>query len=133
MFKKLIDGAHFEGQESSPLFFPKATSSKLPYFKKGEQFKKFPHNNTFDNRPFIEVKILDHPIVGLLDSGSYITILGKKGVELIKYLNLNIFTSKTKFVFTADNTEQRITGLVHLPIVIDNECHIIEALTVPSL
>lgn len=48
-------------------------------------------------------------------------------------MNLKIFTSKTKFVFTADNTEQRITGFVHLPIVIDNECHIIEALTVPSL
>lgn len=88
---------------------------------------------THDNRPYIEVKILDFKIVGLLDSGSNITILGKGGFDIVRRLNLKIFSPNSKFVHTADNKEQHVRGLVHLPIEINEECHLVEALVVPSL
>lgn len=130
MSKKLSTGTHYKAQDAFQLFLPRAISPKPNRFVKSRSLFNFRES---DNRPFIEVKLLDHPIVGLLDSGSNATILGKGGDEIIKCLNLKIFKPNTDFVHTADDEKQLITGIVHLPIVIDEECHIIETLVVPSL
>lgn len=37
-----------------------------------------------DNRPYISVDILGKQIVGLLDSGANVSVVGEKGIELLK-------------------------------------------------
>ncbi|XP_044766152.1 uncharacterized protein LOC123322274 [Coccinella septempunctata] len=99
----------------------------------GDQISPLFSEQEFDNRPFIQVKILDSSVVGLLDSGSNVTIVGQGGTELLNLLNLRVFSCRKNCVFTADAKSQEVIGLVHLPVVINSQCHIIEALVVPSL
>lgn len=86
-----------------------------------------------DNRPYISVEIFDRQIAGLLDSGANVSVVGKKGIELLERLNISILPSQLKNIFTVDGTERSIQGVVDLPIKIGNTVQIISALVVPSL
>lgn len=86
-----------------------------------------------DNRPYISVDIFGKQIVGLLDSGANVSVVGEKGIKLLEKLNISVLPSKLRNVFTVDGTERSIQGVVDLPINIHDTVQIIPALVVPSL
>ena len=86
-----------------------------------------------DNRPYIEIKLYDQPLVALLDSGANQSIIGSKGLYILNKFNVKIESSKSKFVTTADGQKQKISGSVLLPICLQDKCKLIEALIVPSI
>lgn len=91
------------------------------------------HEKSNDNRPFVEVILVNSPIVVLLDSGSNVSIVGGSGLKILTEKHLKIVPHPREFVITADNQEQEVKGLVYLPIIIDNSCHCLEALVVPAI
>lgn len=88
---------------------------------------------TGDNRPYLEVYIAGKKIVGLLDSGANHTVIGAKGLESFMKLGIVIHPIRVAPVVTADGTEQRVTGILHLPVELEGEIRIITALSVPTM
>jgi hypothetical protein len=87
-----------------------------------------------DNRRYLEVKILDFKILGMLDSGSNITVLGKDSLSLIKELELEIQeTTKKIKVKTADGNPHQVTGVVYLPFAFNNKVEVMSTYVVPIL
>lgn len=64
-----------------------------------------------DIRPYGEVNIFGKTMVGLLDSGSSVTVLGKGSEELIRELGLKM-TPFIGHVLTADGSPQQIIGRI---------------------
>lgn len=85
-----------------------------------------------DNRPHAKVNILGHEIVGLLDSGANLSVLGQNSENLIKKLKLPLipFISNIK---TADGTSHLVTSYVDLPIYYNKTLHNLKTIIVPSL
>lgn len=85
-----------------------------------------------DNRPYAEVYIKSQKILGLLDSGANVTVLGKNSYDFINKLNLPIFPIKTS-ILTADGKPHEANTFVVLPITYNKMTHNIQALIIPSL
>jgi len=86
-----------------------------------------------DNRPYIRVNLFGTVITALFDSGATSSIVGNQGLSILQKFNLKIHSSIFKSVYTADGKDQKVTGLVYLPIYIGKVCQILEACVVPSL
>lgn len=85
-----------------------------------------------DNRPYAEVLIKSHKILGLLDSGANVTVLGKNAHALINQLNLTTIPIKTS-ILTADGRSHSANSLVVLPITYNKQTFNIQTLIIPSL
>lgn len=85
-----------------------------------------------DSRPHAEITIGDQTMVGLLDTGSTCTILGKDSMALVQRLGLKIYASSGN-VKTADGTGHRIVGYVRVPVTYKNQIELINMLIIPSL
>lgn len=107
-------------------------SSKSPSTYK-EKISPLFVNKHKDNRPYINVKLLDVNITVLFDSGATVTVVGLYGVNILKDLDLKICQTSSKHISTADGKQQKVLGTVDLPVVVDNACSVINALVVPSL
>lgn len=90
-------------------------------------------NRPLDNRPFINIKVLDKNLCALLDSGANLSVLGGKYSNLLEIFNLKVDKCSENSVVTADGRSQRVVGCVYLPIKVDDICKIIKVLVVPSL
>lgn len=90
-------------------------------------------NKSHDNRPYILVQIFDIDIVALLDSGANLSVVGRKGLEILHHLGLKVHSSSLQQIATADGTKQSVEGIVDLPISINNRLHILPAAVVPTL
>lgn len=86
-----------------------------------------------DNRPYVNVKLFSKSITALLDSGANNSVVGEKGLKELELLKLKIRKYSEKSVLTADGKKQEITGIVDLPICVDECCKIIQTLVVPSI
>ncbi len=86
-----------------------------------------------DNRPYISVNLYDQQITVLLDSGANISVVVKLGLEVLKRLKLEIYSVPLKHVVTADGTEQKVKGMVNLPVIINNSVQLLPSYVVPSL
>ncbi|KAG5881815.1 hypothetical protein JTB14_004621 [Gonioctena quinquepunctata] len=86
-----------------------------------------------DNRPYLKINIFDKDFVGLLDSGSNRSIVGRSGLDVIEMFELKVRPTSTKFVSTADGVRQTIEGIVDIPLRLDNSSKIIPFIVVPSL
>lgn len=86
-----------------------------------------------DNRPYVSVNLFDQEIIVLLDSGATVSIVGGKGVDILRGFGLCVYPATVKTISTADGASQAVEGLVDLPIVIGNICQVLTALVVPSL
>lgn len=86
-----------------------------------------------DNRPYISVKLFDQSITALLDSGANISVVGRPGLPILKYLGITTLQTSLKHVNTADGTKQNVQGIVNLPIVIKDTVQILPSYVVPSL
>lgn len=85
-----------------------------------------------DNRHFLNVSVKSRKLVGLLDSGANISVLGSNAIELANRLNLPIYTYNNS-VKTADGKPHSVMGFVYLPIRFNKVTHVIETLLVPSI
>lgn len=85
-----------------------------------------------DNRPYAEVSIKSHKILGLLDSGANLTVLGKNAHRFINNLNLTIHPIKTS-ILTADGKPHSANSFVVLPITYNKQTYNIQTLIIPSL
>lgn len=72
-------------------------------------------------------------VVALLDSGANGSVIGGSGMRLIHKFGLKVSDCVEKNVVTADGMCQPVRGTVDLPFCIDNVCHVIRTLVVPSV
>ncbi|XP_060536007.1 uncharacterized protein LOC132707976 [Cylas formicarius] len=90
------------------------------------------HSNQ-DQRPHIEVTVLGHPILGLLDSGSSATLVGKSGYMTLMHLGLKLDTSRKTLCSVANGNTCRSIGSVKTPMSLMGRVSIIDVLVVPEL
>lgn len=90
-------------------------------------------NKLSDNRPYISVNLFDYNIIGLLDSGANLSVIGSKSLDLVKSLNIKVNSSNLKQIVTADGTNRKVQGIIDLPMTIDGNVQIISFVIVPSL
>jgi transposase InsO family protein len=87
-----------------------------------------------DNRPYLTIKIFDHEIVSLVDSGANTSIIGSAGLSLLKKFNLTISRdSNIPMVTTADGTIQEVQGIVHLPVTVNETSKMLKVLVLPTV
>ncbi|KAJ8980145.1 hypothetical protein NQ317_014639 [Molorchus minor] len=86
-----------------------------------------------DERPYLKIEIFGKPILGLLDSGASRTILGSKGIALIRELGLTIDRSITSFCAVANGSRVRSVGVVSLPVSLRGKFRLVEVIVVPEL
>ncbi|KAJ8968737.1 hypothetical protein NQ317_004103 [Molorchus minor] len=86
-----------------------------------------------DERPYIQVDILGRTISGLLDSGASRTVIGGKGLTVIRELQLRIDRSRTSVCTVANGNSCQIMGTVELPVSLRGRFRLIEAIVVPEL
>ena len=73
-----------------------------------------------DERPYAEVQVGDFKLVGLLDSGASVSILGKGCRELVEKLRAKIDRFYSS-VSTASGESHTVLGKVKLPILYENK------------
>ncbi|XP_030760526.1 uncharacterized protein LOC115885682 [Sitophilus oryzae] len=106
----------------------------IPESSDGNEVSPLFVNKSLDNRPYISVKLYDvSGLTVLLDSGATASVVGSKGLDILNNLNLKIYPANTNYICTADLKQQVVSGIVDLPVAIDNCCHVIKAFVVPSL
>lgn len=113
------------------------------WLKHVSNFYKTPfHNNEIlplfskkvnDNRPYISVRLFDRDITVLLDSGATTSIIGNEGLKFLNKLKIKVHPIQHSNLYTADGKEQKVIGLVDLPISIGTCFRLIKALVVPSV
>lgn len=85
-----------------------------------------------DRRPHLSVKINGHSIIGLLDSGANITILGKGAEEIIQSLNL-VNNSQKLSIRTADGSEHHTSAVLDIPFTVNDTTKRVRTLIIPSI
>lgn len=86
-----------------------------------------------DERPYLEVDVLGHTLLGLLDSGASRTFLGQQGWNIIKDLNIRLDTSRKVRCTVANGQTAQGIGVVELPMRVRDRVKIVEVLVVPEL
>jgi hypothetical protein len=88
----------------------------------------------FDNRPYISVEVLGLKLLGMLDSGAQVTVLGKDSLKVLKLINLDIIPSSKKVkIQTADGSQHNVCGLAYIPFTFNDRTEIVQTYIVPSL
>jgi transposase InsO family protein len=88
----------------------------------------------FDNRPFISVDIFGLKLMGMLDSGANVTVMGKNSLRIIKSIGLEMKEKANKSgVQTADGSRHDIEGVVNVPFSFNNKTCMVETYVVPTL
>jgi len=85
-----------------------------------------------DNRPFAQVKIEDLEALGLLDSGSSVSLLGEGFLETVERLGLRLWRSKS-IMKSAGGTQHRVEGKIQPSISYNGLTHRLPILLCPSL
>lgn len=86
-----------------------------------------------DQRPYLEVSVLNYPILGLLDSGATNTLVGQPGLEILLKLGLNLDTRKQVNCTVANGQTCFSKGVIRAPFCLMGKIHILEVLVVPQL
>ena len=71
-------------------------------------------------------------LIGLLDSGAQVSILGMGGEELLKKLKLKKFPTKMKLL-AAGGENLAVQGYVHLPVTFNGETKLVTTIIAPTL
>lgn len=89
-------------------------------------------DNPTDNRPYVKVKILNEEIMGLLDSGANVSILGKNCEKFLEKSDVKVSRCPT-LISTASGDKQRVLGYIDVATKFNDQCKIIRFYLVPSL
>ncbi len=80
------------------------------------------------------MKILKNEMVGMLDSVSMISVLGKDSLHFAKSLNLKLHPLDENIsIKTADGTKLVISGFVNVPINFNNKSDLVKMFVVPGI
>lgn len=105
-------------------------------YQKRKRFRKIIESsalcNTFDERPFANIKILGENVRGLLDSGASVSVLGKNSLQFMERNNILLKSFKT-FISTADGSKNSVLGHCTLPVFYKGVEKDIDFYIVPSL
>lgn len=85
-----------------------------------------------DRRPHVEVEINGHKIVGLLDSGANVTMLGRGAEYIFDTLPAAISKVGTK-IRTADGSVHATTNVIDLPYTMIGQTRTITTLIIPTI
>lgn len=86
-----------------------------------------------DTRPYLEVEVYGTKFLGLLDSGSSRTIIGKLGWNRLRGLSLSITSDTIQFCTVANGEKCEVLGSLTIPIRLYDRVRLLEVLIVPSL
>lgn len=85
-----------------------------------------------DNRPFVNVDVLGVKLIGLLDSGAQISIVGFGSEKLLKKLKLKLLPTRTKLT-AAGGSRLEVLGYVNLPVSFHGQTKIVTTLVAPAM
>lgn len=85
-----------------------------------------------DNRPYADVRIMEKPIRGLLDSGATCSLMGGSLTSMVDELGLTRFPVQGA-IKTADNTSHNVSFYAFIPIEYNRKKLILPILCVESL
>ncbi|KAJ8953395.1 hypothetical protein NQ318_023512, partial [Aromia moschata] len=85
-----------------------------------------------DERPYLKVNVLGKSLLGLLDSGASVTILGGPGWEQIKNLGIELLEGKTK-IRVANGEGCESLGSCEVPFSVRNRLKLVKVLVVTDL
>lgn len=85
-----------------------------------------------DKRPYAKVNIFKTELSGLLDSGSSVSLLGKKSKVFIKPKHLSPPDTIRKII-TADGTKHTVEAVANVPITFNGKQKTIKLLIVPGI
>lgn len=86
-----------------------------------------------DRRPYLEITVLGYPMLGLLDSGSSVTLVGNTGMNILLGLGLELDTSSVVTCTVADRSTCTTVGKIRTPVCLMNKIQILDILVVPNL
>ena len=86
-----------------------------------------------DRRPYLKVTILGHPILGLLDSGSSLTIVGLSGFEILQRLGFCLNRSNVAHCVVANGQSCSSIGVVRAPLCLQGKVKIMDLVVVPDI
>lgn len=107
--------------------------NQVSHFYRNYELNPLFVENSSSQRPFITVRIGNQDIVALLDSGADRSVIGAKGLSLLKSLNFDVFKATKITVTTADGKPQKIMGSARLPINLKGNLKFLEVLVIPSI
>jgi transposase InsO family protein len=84
------------------------------------------------NRPYLMVHVNGFDILGMLDSGSNVTILGADSLKLINDLGLRLFETSVR-AKSVDGSDLPIMGHVYMPFRVESRTAVIPTLIMPKL
>lgn len=85
-----------------------------------------------DRRPYLRVTVLDHPLLGLLDSGASRTLVGNTGWKILNNLGLRLHPMETR-CSVANGQSCVSLGYVPCPIEVMGKIHVIDVLVIPDI
>lgn len=85
-----------------------------------------------DERPYLKISVLGRTLLGLLDSGASVTILGKQGWNQLKDLKLPVLEEPTD-IRVANGETCRSIGSCEVPFALRDRVKLIKVLVVPDL
>lgn len=99
----------------------------------GGKSKPLVTSKTADERPFLEVDILEKEVIGLLDSGATKSLLDAKKWEHFARLGVKLERADGIKLCLADGSAAGILGKVTLPVKLEGKVAVIEFLVIPNL
>lgn len=91
------------------------------------------HTNIDTTRPYVQIKVLEQHLTGLLDTGSCVSILGNESHEQLLGWGFILQETNSVQFTTASGEVIRSIGIIPVPITFQNQTHIIKAYVVPSI
>lgn len=104
-------------------------------FKKRRSFRRILEStiiNGSDDRPFASVKVNGNTLIGLLDSGANVSVLGRDCLAFLDQNDISYHPLRSS-VKTANGIKQNVIGFCILPINFKNVTKNITFYLVPSL
>ncbi|XP_055605127.1 uncharacterized protein LOC129753338 [Uranotaenia lowii] len=85
-----------------------------------------------DNRPFTRINVMGISMLGLLDCGAQLTVIGTGSRKLLRDLKLKMLPTSVK-LSAADGTNIGVQGSVDMPVTFDGQTRIVSTLVAPGL
>lgn len=86
-----------------------------------------------DDRMYVDLSIYQRKFLALLDSGASKSVIGGKGWDVLKNVQIRLQPSPIKYARVANGAVTEIIGTVHLPLSFDGHFVVWEFVVVPSI
>lgn len=92
------------------------------------------HNSkTNVSRPYVPIKIQSSTIIGLLDTGSSISILGNNSHQKYLDMGFTLHNCKPTPILAAGGQRMTTLGIIQLPVSFQGQCHMLSIHVVPEV